>query len=808
MGQTSRSARDVHVPHARTGVDGCLPHALSMGASYLDLEAVISQPDMRRQTSLGACVRQIVADVGEENSPRRQLFRGGDGTVYGRMRGVWLVAQSIQKEHIQAPQLCERGIRDLAVIRKISRIAKPESIDRRLAMQEGDGRELDAEQIDGGAVQHVGFQLRHGGLLFLTVEHVAERAMNGGHRSLRRVDGDGRALVEVERPYVIQAHDVVGMLVREQDRVEALEARSQRLRAEVRGGVDQHVMAAVAHQDGGAQALIARIGGCTHIAMAADSWHTRTGAGAEHGDLDGATGHSGFLAVCLRGLRRRLSFGCLSFFRVVGRLHETEAQQGQRVFKQPLFFEAEIAAGLFLEHGHQIDGVARQIEIGRRLVFRTETHQSQLHFSLQAQGFGKEFKGGRGQGEGPTFLLSAGVGIYVDHLVIILQRAGDWQAANFPRWGKMDEHPDPLCNNMICSSSVPARPASVRPSKGPSPANASHWLKGAKLVGGTCINSGTIPSKTMREAVLHLSGFEYQGIYGVSYRVKEKITMADLGFRVQHVIKTETDITQAQLSRNGIEVIYGTARFVDATHIRVENSRGVSEYEAGIIIIGTGTKPAVSAKVPLNGRTIINSDQILQMPDIPKILIVVGGGVIGVEYTCMFAALGVRVILVEKRPRLLEFADAEIIEALSYHLRDHRVTMRLNEEVESVEDTPTGVVANLMSKKKISGDALLYAVGRQGNVEELNLPAAGLEADNRGRIPVNACYHTKQPNIYAVGDVIGFPSLASVSMEQGRIAAATALGIPVHSNPGDLSVRDLYDSGDIVHRQDRGAIDR
>ena len=304
-----------------------------------------------------------------------------------------------------------------------------------------------------------------------------------------------------------------------------------------------------------------------------------------------------------------------------------------------------------------------------------------------------------------------------------------------------------------------------------------------EVVGGTCINSGTIPSKTMREAVLHLSGFEYQGIYGVNYRVKEKITMGDLGFRVQHVIKTETDITQAQLSRNGIEVIYGTARFVDPTHIRVENSRGVSDYEAAIIIIGTGTKPSVSPKVPLNGRTIINSDQILQMAEVHRILIVVGGGVIGVEYTCMFAALGVRVILVEKRPRLLEFADAEIVEALSYHLRDNRVTMRLNEEVDSVEDTPTGVVANLMSKKKISGDALLYAVGRQGNVEELDLPAAGLEADSRGRIPVSPCYQTKQPHIYAAGDVIGFPSLASVSMEQGRIAAATALGIPVHSNP-------------------------
>jgi NAD(P) transhydrogenase len=169
---------------------------------------------------------------------------------------------------------------------------------------------------------------------------------------------------------------------------------------------------------------------------------------------------------------------------------------------------------------------------------------------------------------------------------------------------------------------------------------------------------------------------------------------------------------------------------------------------------------------------------------VPRTLIVVGGGVIGVEYTCMFAILGVRVILVEKRPRLLEFADQEIVEALSYHLRDNRVTMRLNEEVSSVEETPDGtVVANLDSRKKISGDALLYAVGRQGNVDELNLAAGGLEADARGRIPVNAEYCTKQPHIYAVGDVIGFPSLASVSMEQGRIAAANAFGKSVSSNP-------------------------
>ena len=259
-----------------------------------------------------------------------------------------------------------------------------------------------------------------------------------------------------------------------------------------------------------------------------------------------------------------------------------------------------------------------------------------------------------------------------------------------------------------------------------------------EVVGGACINTGTIPSKTMREAVLHLSGYNYKSIYGMNYRVKERITMADLAFRVQHVIKTEIDVTEAQLSRNNIEMLVGTASFEDATHVKVTNSRGSTTYEAKGIIIGTGTKPATSDKVPINGHSIVNSDLILELKNLPKTMIVVGGGVIGVEYTCMFAALGVRVTLIERRPRLLEFADQEIVEALSYHLRDSRVTMRLNEEVESVEEMPDGtVVANLESKKKVQGDALLYAVGRQGNVDELNLEAVGVESDGRGRIPVD-----------------------------------------------------------------------
>jgi NAD(P) transhydrogenase len=305
------------------------------------------------------------------------------------------------------------------------------------------------------------------------------------------------------------------------------------------------------------------------------------------------------------------------------------------------------------------------------------------------------------------------------------------------------------------------------------------------VVGGVCINTGTIPSKTMREAVLHLSGYNYRNVYGINYRVKEKITMADLAFRVQAVIKTEVDVTEAQLSRNGIDIVHGIAHFVDPTHIRVEGPTGETTLESDKVIIAVGTRPASSAKVPINGRTIINSDQVLDLPTLPRSLIVVGGGVIGVEYACMFAILGVRVTIIEKRNKLLEFADQEIVEALSYHLRDARVTLRLGEEVQLVEELPDGtVVANLESKKRISGDALLYAVGRSGAIDDLNLPAAGVEADPRGRIPVDENFSTKVPSIFAVGDVVGFPALASVSMEQGRIAAHRAFGdVKTTSNP-------------------------
>jgi NAD(P) transhydrogenase len=304
------------------------------------------------------------------------------------------------------------------------------------------------------------------------------------------------------------------------------------------------------------------------------------------------------------------------------------------------------------------------------------------------------------------------------------------------------------------------------------------------MLGGVCFNTGTIPSKTMREAVLHLSGFYDQAFYGSNYHLKENITMSDLNFRVTRVIENESGVLQDQLKRNGVDLYHGIGSFTDPHHIRVENTTGYNELEAKFVVLATGTKPADNPKVPVNGRNIVNSDQVLGIPVVPKTLIVVGGGVIGVEYACMFATLGVRVIIVEKRPRLLEFADAEVVEALSYQMRDRRATMRLSEEVESVEELPDGkVAANLVSKKRIIADALLYAVGRQGNIDRLNLTAAGVNSDDRGRIKVDADYRTSQPHIFAVGDVIGFPSLASVSMEQGRIAAGRAFGLPVETNP-------------------------
>ncbi|MFP3965175.1 Si-specific NAD(P)(+) transhydrogenase [Actinomadura fulvescens] len=300
------------------------------------------------------------------------------------------------------------------------------------------------------------------------------------------------------------------------------------------------------------------------------------------------------------------------------------------------------------------------------------------------------------------------------------------------------------------------------------------------MIGGVCINTGTIPSKTLREAVLYLTGLNQRELYGQSYRVKEDITVADLGMRTQHVIGREIDVIRSQLARNHVTVLAGTGRFLDPHTIGVGNGHDREhKVTADKIVIATGTKPARPGTVEFDDRTIIDSDGIINMERIPETMVVVGAGVIGIEYASMFAALGTKVTVVERRDRMLEFADLEVVEALKYHLRDLAVTFRFRESVASVERRNGGAITVLESGKRIPADTVMYSAGRHGMTDELNLEAAGLAADGRGRIKVNGDYATEVPHIYAVGDVIGFPSLAATSMEQGRLAAHHACDEPV-----------------------------
>ena len=305
-------------------------------------------------------------------------------------------------------------------------------------------------------------------------------------------------------------------------------------------------------------------------------------------------------------------------------------------------------------------------------------------------------------------------------------------------------------------------------------------IERGRMLGGVCVNTGTIPSKTLREAVLYLTGMSQRELYGASYRVKEKITPADLLARTQHVIGKEVDVVRNQLMRNGIELYEGHGRFLDAHTILVEDPSRAERIEvtAHHVIIATGTKPARPVGVEFDENRVLDSDGILDLKSIPGSMVVVGAGVIGIEYASMFAALGTKVTVVEKRDTMLDFCDREIVEALSFHLRDLAVTFRFGEEVTAVDVGSAGTVTTLRSGKQIPAETVMYSAGRQGQTDHLDLAAAGLEADSRGRIYVDDNFTTKVDHIYAVGDVIGFPALAATSMEQGRLAAYHAFGEP------------------------------
>jgi NAD(P) transhydrogenase len=308
------------------------------------------------------------------------------------------------------------------------------------------------------------------------------------------------------------------------------------------------------------------------------------------------------------------------------------------------------------------------------------------------------------------------------------------------------------------------------------------------MIGGVCINTGTIPSKTLREAVLYLTGMHQRGIYGESYRVKHEIAAGDLFWRMTHVVQREVDVVRNQLGRNGIRVIGGEARFIDPHTVGIRGEDGGDRsLSASRILIAVGTRPARPASVAFDGRTILDSDDIVSLDWIPSSLVVVGAGVIGIEYASMFAAVGTKVTVIEQRDRLLPFCDAQVIEALQYHLRDLGLIFRFGERVVGVEKHPTGAIPSGQRQARAGrGRALLRRP--PGRRRRAAAGAGGARGGHPGRITVNRSFRTSVRHIYAAGDVIGFPSLAASSMEQGRLAALDAFGIKTIASAGPMPI--------------------
>jgi len=296
-------------------------------------------------------------------------------------------------------------------------------------------------------------------------------------------------------------------------------------------------------------------------------------------------------------------------------------------------------------------------------------------------------------------------------------------------------------------------------------------------VGGVCLHTGTIPSKTLREAILYLTGYRQKDVYVERYQKKRHITMQALQEKLSQVVKVERRIIRDQLERNLIEVFEGQAKFVDKHTVEVVGDHGSEQIESERFLIATGTRPSRPEEIPFDGVNVFDSDEILRLENIPRSMIVVGGGVIGLEYAIMFAALGVKVTVIDGRAKLLEFCDSEIIETLMFCCRSMGITFRLGENVSKIRHVgDKRVEVELESRKRLVAETTFFSVGRVGETDQLNTAAVGLETDKRGKVACNAQFETAVDNIYAVGDVIGFPSLASTSIEQGRCAVQHIFG--------------------------------
>ena len=298
-------------------------------------------------------------------------------------------------------------------------------------------------------------------------------------------------------------------------------------------------------------------------------------------------------------------------------------------------------------------------------------------------------------------------------------------------------------------------------------------------IGGVCLHTGTVPSKTMREAILYLTGYRQKGVYTQRYQRKRHITMDDLRQKLNEVVTRERTVIMDQLERNYVDVYSGEAKFQTPFSMDVHHDGIVETLSSTNFLIASGTRPSRPSHIPFDGQTVFDSDEILRIDHIPRCMVVIGGGVIGIEYALMFAALGVRITVVDGRDHLLDFCDQETVDHLMFCARSMGITFRLGENVDSIYTLPDKrVVVELESQKRVIGETAFFSVGREGDTDTLNLPAAGLETDKRKKIQCNTRFETSVPHIYAVGDVIGFPSLASTSMEQGRQAACQIYGKP------------------------------
>lgn len=296
-------------------------------------------------------------------------------------------------------------------------------------------------------------------------------------------------------------------------------------------------------------------------------------------------------------------------------------------------------------------------------------------------------------------------------------------------------------------------------------------------LGGACINTGTLPSKTLRESALYFSGLRQRGLYGIDYSLREGLTVDDFMHHKDEVVESERNMVRKNIAGHSIDLYIGKGQFESAKNLAVlSKGKDAERLSADVFLIATGSRPHRPPEIPFDDKSVFDSDTILQMDRIPQSLAVIGGGVIGVEYASIFAALGVKVSLLDSRDRLLPFLDKEISELLRERLQELGVKLYLNDRSSLFERTPNGIRIDLQSSAHIEAETALFAAGRRAMVEGLGLEKVGLAVNKRGYFEVNEFYQTSVPNIYAAGDVIGFPALASTSMEQGRIAVCHAFG--------------------------------